>query len=116
MGIVLKSTIGLGTVYFLMFFSPSAERPALGPVASVCAEAAAARAQGSDSFASEARAARCLMALNAAAAPLRMSQAETPAPPPPARPAAKTGGLTDADLAEPWFGPAGLSRKNPRRG
>lgn len=114
MGIVLKSTIGLGTVYFLMF-SPTAERPALGPVASLCAEAAAAH--GSGSFAAQAQSARCLMALGVAAAPLRLTQAEDLSPPPPPpRPAGRPGGLTDSDLAEPWFGPGGLSRKSPRRG
>jgi len=116
MGIMLKSTIGLGTVYFLMF-APTAERPALGPIASLCAEAANARAQGVDTFASQAQAARCVMALGVAAAPLRLTQAEDLAPPlPPPRHVEHTGGLTDSDLAEPWFGPGSLSRKSPRRG
>lgn len=115
MGIMLKSTIGLGTVYFLMF-APTAERPALSPVASLCADAAAARAQGADSFASQAQTARCLMALGVVIAPLRLTQAEDLAPSPPPRPVARPGGLTDADRAEPWFGPGSLSRKSPRRG
>jgi hypothetical protein len=118
MGILLKSTLGLGSVYFLMF-APAAERPALGPVASLCAEAAAARAHGPDSFASQAQTARCLMALGVVTAPLRLSLAEDLAPPPPtppSRPLARASGLTDADLAEPWFGPGSLSRKSPHRG
>ena len=115
MGFMLKSTIGLGTVYFLMF-APTAERPSLGPVASLCAGAASARAKAPDTFASDAQTARCLMALGVVAAPLRMTQAEDLAPAPPPRPAAQPGGLTDADLAEPWFGPGSLSRKSPHRG
>ena len=82
MGIMLKSTIGLGTVYFLMF-APTAERPALGPIASLCAEAANARAQGVDTFASQAQAARCVMALGVAAAhwrPRRRARRSGPAP------------------------------------
>jgi hypothetical protein len=114
MGVLLKSAMGLGTVYVLMF-APVADHAALGPAASLCAQAATAKARGDVTFAAQAQAARCAMALGAVTAPLRLTQAESLAPPPP-RPAARPGGLTGADLAEPWFGPGSLSRKSPRRG
>jgi len=118
MGILLKSIIGLGSVYFLMF-GPTAERPTLGPVATLCGQAAAVRAHGADTLASEAQTARCLMALGVVAAPLHLTQAENlapPPPPPPPHPVRRGGGLTDSDLSEPWLGPGSLSRKSPRRG
>ena len=126
MGLLLKSAFGLGTVYVLMF-APAVDRvalgpaaalnsaTALGPVASLCAQAAAAQARGDAAFAAQALAARCALALGAISAPLRMTQAESLAAAPP-RPAARAGGLTGADLADPWFGPGSLSRKSPRRG
>jgi hypothetical protein len=116
MGVLLKSVLGLGTVYALMF-APAVDPAALGPAATLCAQAATAKAHGDASFAAQAQAARCAMALGVVAAPMRLTQAESLAPPPPPpRPAARAGGLTDADLAEPWFGPGSLSRKSPRRG
>ena len=115
MGVMLKSILGLGTVYVLMF-APTAQRPALSPVATLCGEAAAARAQGADSLVSQAQTARCLMALGAMTTPLRLTQAENLTPPAPPRPETRPGGLTDADLAEPWYGPGALARKSPHRG
>lgn len=115
MGVLLKSAMGLGTVYVLMF-APAVDRAALGPVASLCAEAATAKARGDATVTAQAQAARCALALGAVTAPLRLTQAESLAPAPPPRPAARSGGLTDADLAEPWLGPGALSRKSPRRG
>lgn len=113
MGVMLKSTIGLGTVYCLMF-APTGERPALGRVATLCGHAVVAQAQGGDDMAARIQAAGCLVAVSAAAAPLRLTQAEeAPAKP---RPSLRSGGLTGADLATPWYGPGTLSRKSPHRG
>ena len=115
MGILLKSAMGLGTVYALMF-APVVDHAALGPAASLCAQAATAKARGDATFAAQSQAARCALALGAVTATVRLTQAESLSPPPPPRPAARPGNLTDADLAAPWFGPGGLSRKSPRRG
>ena len=116
MGVLLKSAMGLGTVYALMF-APTVDRTAIGPAASLCAQAATSKARGDATFAAPAQAARCAMSLGAVAAPLRLTQAENLSPPaPPPRPVARSGGLTGADLAEPWFGPGSLSRKLPHRG
>ena len=115
MGVLLKSAMGLGTVYVLMF-APTVDRAALDPAASLCAQAATAKVRGDATFAAQAQAARCAMALGAVAAPLRLTQAESLKPPPPPQPATRPGALTDADRAEPWFGPGSLSRKTPRRG
>ena len=50
MGVLLKSAMGLGTVYALMF-APVVDHAALGPAASLCAQAATAKAHGDASFA-----------------------------------------------------------------
>lgn len=113
MGVLLKSAVGLGAVYFAMF-APALKSDEVLATADPCVKAA--RLQLADATALRARwaAAGCALSVGA--------QAQTfvgPTLPPPERPARATpkpGALTEADLQEPWFGPAPPTRKSSKRG
>ena len=116
MGFILKSAVGLGVVYFAMF-GPAFKDVDVAPTASLCGEAAQARIAGDASLAAQFAAAGCVVKV-ATEAQRIVKAAPAPAPPPPPPPVAKpaAGTLTEADLAEPWFGPARLTRKSAKRG
>jgi hypothetical protein len=121
MGMLLKSAIGLGSVYFAMF-APAIPTADVGPAANLCGAAVQARIAGDESLRAQWIAAGCAAKVIAEAQ--RVTSAPPPklvilsqkpaAPPPPAK--ALSGTLTEADLAEPWFGPGRISRKSANRG
>jgi hypothetical protein len=115
MGFIFKSAAGLGAVYFAMF-APALNSNDMAATASLCAAAAQSRLANEASLRAHWAAAGCVLAVSA--------QAQKGAVPPPratpaaAPPRAKiaAGGLSDADLREPWFGPTGNPRKSAKRG
>jgi hypothetical protein len=124
MGMLLKSAIGLGAVYIAMFapairsadMAPVAN---LGPAANLCAAAARAQLAGDASLRAQWSAAGCAVKLVEAQRAVSAAPPKAAPPPPkPAPPARKavSGMLTEADLAEPWFGPARPLRKSAGRG
>jgi len=116
MGMFLKSAIGLGSVYFAMF-APAIWSADIGPAANLCASAARARLEGDATLHAQWSAAGCAVKLAAVSAP-PSKPAPPPPPPKPALPPPKavSGTLSEADLAEPWFGPTRASRKSGARG
>jgi hypothetical protein len=122
MGFLFKSAIGLGAVYFAMF-GPALRSDGAASTASLCASAATERLAGDSTLRAQWRTAGCAVAaaglvqnVNLVA---RTSAAVPVAAPPiasPARARPRSGVLTEADLAEPWFGPARIPRKAARRG
>jgi hypothetical protein len=116
MGFLFKSAIGLGAVYFAMF-GQALRSDEAASTASLCANAASARLAGDSGLRAQWRAAGC--AVTAASLVERAPLAPVSAPrlaPPPTRAKPRSGTLTQADLAEPWFGPARIPRKGARRG
>ena len=119
MGFMLKSAIGLGAVYVAMF--GQAIKPAdVRPSASLCTGTVGARIAGDASLRARWSEAGCALRLAAAMQPVIAPppKAAPPEPPPmpPTSRARALGTLSDADLAEPWFGPGKLARKTARRG
>jgi len=113
---LLKSAIGLGSVYFAMF-APAIPTADVGPAANLCGAAVQARIAGDESLRAQWIAAGCAakviaeaQRVTSAPAPKLVVLSQKPAAPPPAK--APSGTLTAADLAEPWFGPVRLSRKS----
>jgi hypothetical protein len=116
MGFLFKSAIGLGAVYFAMF-GQALRSDEAGSAASLCANAASERLAGDSGLGAQWRAAGCAVAVTAAvqhASAPPPAVAAPAAPPPQAKP--RSGSLTEADLAAPWFGPARIPRKAARRG
>jgi len=114
MGFLFKSAIGLGAVYFAMFGqAPRSE--GVGAAASLCAGAASQRLAGDASLSAQASAAGCAVAAVSLAQQTRAA-APPLAGPPPQQAKPHFGALTEADLAEPWFGPVRAPRKAARRG
>jgi len=116
MGFLFKSAIGLGAVYFAMF-GQALRSDEAASTANLCASAANARLAGDSDLRAQWRAAGCAVA--AASFVERAAPALVAAPrrePTPARATPRSGTLTQADLAEPWFGPARIPRKGERRG
>jgi hypothetical protein len=119
MSFLLKSVVGLGSVYIAMF--APAMKPGDTPTkATVCAIAARAAMHGEDSGAlrAELSAAGCAITFSEEAQHIAASLALPPAaasppPPPSPRPA---GTLTPADLSEPWYGPDPHRRKARKLG
>ena len=123
MGFLFKSAIVLGAVYFAMF-GQALRSDEVGSAANLCANAASQRLAGDSSLSAQWRAAGCAVAV-AAAAQHASAPAPAAAPPPrqanpgqanPRQAKPRSGTLTEADLAEPWFGPARIPRKAARRG
>ncbi len=114
---LLKSAIGLGSVYFARF-APAIRIADVGPAANLCGAAVQARIAGDEGLRAQWIAAGCAAKVLAEAQ--RVTGAPPPklvvlsqkpaAPPPPVK--ALSGTLTAADLAEPWLGPGRLSRKS----
>jgi hypothetical protein len=123
MGFLFKSAIGLGAVYFAMF-GQALRSDGAASTASLCASAATERLAGDSTLRAQWRTAGCAVAAaglveRATPAPVAAPHAAVAAPaiaPPPAREKPRFGALTEADLAEPWFGPARIPRKAARRG
>ena len=121
---LLKSAIGLGSVYFAMF-APAIPTADVGPAANLCGAAVQARIAGDESMRAQWVAAGCAarviaeaQRVSSAPAPKLVVLTQKPAEPPPPAPASKslTGTLTATDLAEPWFGPSRIPRKSANRG
>jgi hypothetical protein len=119
MGFVVRSVIGLGAVYYAMF-SPALKTGDLPRTAAYCASAANSQAALRLDQALQARlaAAGCAISFSADAQRIAASLALPPIPPPraPAETKAVPGSLTQADLAEPWYGPDPRARKPHKRG
>lgn len=121
MGFLLKSTMGLGAVYFAMF-GQALQSSDLAPRGSVCASAASAAVSRDSGLGARLQAASCAAALAAEAeglnAPLKAATSLTPPLRAPLPPTAKAsvGTLTQADLSAPWFGPSRIPRKIAARG
>jgi hypothetical protein len=121
MGFLLRSAVGLGAVYFAMFGhgAPTSE---IAAPADPCRIAADASLRGDSGLAAQWAAASCAAKFAGRAQRLTapLVAATTLSPPPAPRPAAtprpQNGTLSEADLQEPWFGPAHLTRKAPFRG
>jgi hypothetical protein len=111
MGFLFKSAIGLGVVYCAMF-GQALRSDAVGPAANLCASAVGRQLAGDSSFDAQWKAAGCVAAL----ATIRVKTAPTSASAPAPRAKPRPGTLTEADLAEPWFGPARSLRKAGGRG
>ncbi len=118
MGMLLKSAIGLGAVYFAMF--GAGDRSAdIGPAANLCASAARARLEGDAALRAQWSAAGCVREARRRAAGRQRAAAKARRRRRPAAegrrrraaPRPHSGTLTEADLAEPWFGPARYSTK-----
>jgi hypothetical protein len=120
MGMLLKSAFGLGAVYFAMF-APAIWSADIGPAANLCGAAARAQLEGDATLRAQWAAAGCAVKLAEAQRAVSAPPPPKAAPPPPPKPAlasakAVSGTLTQADLAEPWFGPARSLRKSGGRG
>ncbi len=115
MGFLFKSAIGLGAVYFAMF-GQALRSDEVGSAASLCANAASQRLAGDSSLGAQWSAAGCAVAAASVAKQASAPAAAPAAAPPPRRAEPRAGTLTEADLAEPWFGPARIPRKAARRG
>jgi hypothetical protein len=120
MGMFLKSAIGLGAVYIAMF-APAVRSVDVVPAANLCGAAARAQFEGDASLRAQWTAAGCaaklIEAQRAVSAPAAKPAPAAPKPSPAAAPAKPVSGtLTEADLAEPWFGPGRVMRKSGRRG
>jgi hypothetical protein len=122
MGVIWKSVVGLGSVYFAMF-APQAPSHDMAATARLCGEAARAQLEQNQALRADIALAGCTLALTTAL-PRPETQAVAPpaappvAPPPPAPTHRRAGGgtLTQADLQDPWFGPTEHSRKARRPG
>jgi hypothetical protein len=120
MGMLLKSAIGLGAVYFAMF-APAIWSADIGPAANLCGAAARAQLEGDATLRAQWAAAGCAVKLAEAQRIVIALPPKAAPPPPPPKPAppsprAVSGTLTEADLAAPWFGPARSARKSGGRG
>jgi hypothetical protein len=125
MGVIIKSVLGLGSVYIAMF-APAASSPDVTAAAKLCTEAARSGLEDSASLRSKLALAGCGVALTqplqrqdpARPAPPRPAPTvavAAPPPPPSAPPSARSrmaaGTLSEADLRDPWFGPTEHARK-----
>ena len=115
MGVIFKSAVGLGAVYFAMF-APTVKSDEMAATASLCAAAAQSRQADEAPLRARWAAAGCVLAVSAQAQ--RLTAASPPPPPAAATARAKavSGALTEADLREPWFGPTATGRKTAKRG
>ncbi len=117
MGVIFKSTIGLGVVYFAMF--GTALKPGeVASTAALCASAAQAQIVGEATLHGQWAGAGCAIELGAQAERVIAPVAAPTGRATPAAPPAKSvaGSLTENDLREPWFGPGPLQRKAAQRG
>src|SRR5947209_16701435 len=112
MGVLFKSAVGLGAVYFAMF-GPALKSDEVVATAGRCANAARLQLAGDAALRANLTAAGCALAVSAQAQKLGPPAVPAPAPAPAAP---RQGALTEADLQVPWFGPAPPARKSPRQG
>jgi hypothetical protein len=112
MGVLFKSAIGLGAVYFAMF-APTLKSDEVAATAGQCANAARLQLAGDAALRAQWAAAGCALGVSAQAQKLGPPAVAAPAP---VRAAPKRGALSEADLREPWVGPAAPARKSAKRG